>query len=41
MDATDDEILPRLYQTQLEEIAVKKNTIIFLPTGKLHAEKLL
>ncbi|XP_032516970.2 endoribonuclease Dicer isoform X1 [Danaus plexippus] len=33
MDATDDEILPRLYQTQLEEIAVKKNTIIFLPTG--------
>ncbi|CAG9562769.1 unnamed protein product [Danaus chrysippus] len=33
MDTTDDEIIPRLYQTQLEEIAVKKNTIIFLPTG--------
>lgn len=23
----------RLYQTQLEEIAVRKNTIIHLPTG--------
>ncbi|XP_045498782.1 endoribonuclease Dicer isoform X2 [Colias croceus] len=36
MDSYDDdpsEMEPRLYQTQLEEIAVKKNTIIHLPTG--------
>ncbi|XP_038213849.1 endoribonuclease Dicer isoform X2 [Zerene cesonia] len=36
MDSYDDdpsEMKARLYQTQLEEIAVKKNTIIHLPTG--------
>ncbi|CAH2241627.1 jg24174 [Pararge aegeria aegeria] len=27
------EFIPRLYQMELEEIAVKKNTIIHLPTG--------
>nr|XP_026496410.1 endoribonuclease Dicer [Vanessa tameamea] len=27
------EFISRFYQTQLEEIAVRKNTIIFLPTG--------
>lgn len=27
------ELIPRLYQAQIEEIAFRKNTIIHLPTG--------
>lgn len=30
----DGEMKPRSYQVILEEIAVKKNTILHLPTGK-------
>ncbi|CAH2047079.1 unnamed protein product, partial [Iphiclides podalirius] len=29
----DGDFLPRPYQTELEEIATKKNTLIYLPTG--------
>lgn len=35
MAAEEDEVdlIPRNYQTELMQIAVKRNTIIFLPTG--------
>lgn len=29
----EDALIPRNYQLKLMEIALKKNTIIFLPTG--------
>lgn len=42
MDMESDEVLkPRPYQDQLEDIAIKKNTIIHLPTGKYYSLALI